>query len=182
MEKKKEGTSIAKVESNRRNAQKSTGPKNTSLTRLNAMKHGILSKEVLIDGEDKKALEALGKKLRLELAPDGELENILVDRIISSTWRLRRVIRTERDYIQAEYKDCKYDSFNDREREEDKAWNILVSRELGNNKAWLNLIRYETAIEKQIYKALHELMRLQSEKRGEKPPLPVAVDVDITTD
>ncbi len=179
---KKKDTSIAKIESNRRNARKSTGPKDTSLTRLNALKHGILSKEVLIEGEDKKALEALGKSLRLELAPDGELENILVDRIVSSTWRLRRIIRTERNYIQAEYKDCKYDDWNHKEREEDKAWNILVSRELGNHKAWLNLIRYETAIEKQIYKALHELMRLQSEKRGENPPLPVAIDIDVSTD
>ena len=42
------------------------------------------------------------------------------------------------------------------------------------------LLRYETAIERQIYKALHELLRLQSARRGEKPAIPVAVDVDVS--
>ena len=179
---KRKNTSLVKIEANRRNAKKSTGPKDTSVTRLNAMKHGILSKEVLIEGEDKKALENLGKKLRLELAPDGELENVLVDRIVSSVWRLRRVIRTERDYVQVEFENCKYDDWNKRERQDNEAWNLIVSREFGSSNTWLNLIRYETAIEKQIYKALHELMRLQSERAGERPPLPLAVDVDVSTD
>ena len=64
---------------NKSNAQKSTGPKDTSLSRLNAVKHGILSKEVLLDGEDGKTLEELGRKLSGELQPCGELEIILVD-------------------------------------------------------------------------------------------------------
>ena len=83
-------TSLAKIEANRNNAQKSTGPKDTSLTRLNALKHGLLSKEVLIEGEDNCSLEELGRRLRMELEPQGELENIFVDRIVSSTWRSKR--------------------------------------------------------------------------------------------
>ncbi len=174
-------TSPARIEANRINALNSTGPKDTSLTRLNALKHGILSREVLLDGEDKETLEELGKGLRMELAPQGELENIFVDRILSSTWRLKRAIRVERDYIQAEYHDCKFDKFSRTKRQDDKAWNLVVARELGNSNAWLNLVRYETTIEKQIYKALHELLRLQSARRGEKPPIPIAVDVDVST-
>jgi len=179
---KEKTTSLAKIQANRENAQKSTGPKDTSLTRLNALKHGLLSKETLIEGEDKRALEELGGRLRLELAPQGELENIFVDRIVSSTWRLKRAIRVERDYIEAEYEDCKFDDFSGVKRQDNKAWNLVVARELGNSNAWLNLIRYETTIEKQIYKALHELLRLQSARRGERPPLPIAVDVDVSTE
>jgi hypothetical protein len=162
-------TSLAKIEANRKNAQKSTGPKDTSLTRLNALQHGLLSREVLIEGESKETLEELGRRLRQELAPQGELENIFVDRIVSSTWRLKRAIRVERDYVQAKY-------------EYAKACNTVVARELNYRNTWLNLIRYETTIEKQIYKALHELLRLQSARRGEKPPLPLAVDVDVSTE
>jgi len=175
-------TSLARIQANRENAQKSTGPKDTSLTRLNALKHGLLSKETLIEGEDKRALEELGRRLRLELAPQGELENIFVDRIVSSTWRIKRAIRVERNYIEAEYEDCKFDDFSGVKRQDNKAWNLVVARELGNSNAWLNLIRYETTIEKQIYKALHELLRLQSARRGERPPLPIAVDVDVSTE
>jgi hypothetical protein len=39
--------------------------------------------------------------------------------------------------------------------------------------------RYETTIERQFYRALHELIRLQAARRGEKPPAPIAVDVDL---
>ena len=67
------------LEANKGNAQKSTGPKDTSLSRLNAVKHRILSKEVLLDGEDGKTLEELGGKLSGKLQPCGELEIIKVD-------------------------------------------------------------------------------------------------------
>ena len=36
---------------NRENAQKSTGPHNTLRTRLNALKHGFFSREVVVGGE-----------------------------------------------------------------------------------------------------------------------------------
>ncbi|MCD6161463.1 MAG: hypothetical protein J7K40_03500 [candidate division Zixibacteria bacterium] len=174
-------TSTQKIEANRKNAKKSTGPKNTSLVRLNAIKHGLLSKDTVIQSESKKELQELGKRLRMELAPQGELEIILVDRIVSSIWRMKRAIRVERDYIQAEFNDCKY-NYNDNEREDIEAWNNVATKELGNTNTWLNLTRYETAIERQIYKALHELMRIQSAHKGDKPLLPLAVDVDVSKD
>jgi hypothetical protein len=37
----------------------------------------------------------LGESLRAELQPIGELENLLVDRIVAATWRLRRLGRVE---------------------------------------------------------------------------------------
>ena len=146
--------SESKIKANRDNSKKSTGPKNTSLTRLNALKHGILSKESLLKGENKKSLEDLGKRLRAELAPKGELESILVDRIISSTWRLKRAIKIESKFVQSEFDECKYDRWSGNENDSEKAWNMVVSRELGNRSSWLNLLRYETAVEKQIYKAV----------------------------
>ena len=63
----------AKIDVNRANAQKSTGPKDTSLTRLNAVKHGLLSNEVLMKGEDGETLASLGERMRQEPAPKGEL-------------------------------------------------------------------------------------------------------------
>jgi hypothetical protein len=51
-------TSDKQGAANRRNAQKSTGPKTPegkAAVRLNAMKHGLLSKDVLLPGEDESA-------------------------------------------------------------------------------------------------------------------------------
>ncbi len=39
------------------------------------------------------------------------------------------------------------------------------------------LLRYETSLEKSLYKALHELQRLQAARRGQVVPLPVVVDL-----
>jgi hypothetical protein len=164
---------------NRRNAKKG-GVKTAegkALIRLNALKHGLLSQEVLLAGESEETLIELEERLVAELQPQGELERILVDRIVSSTWRLRRAIRVETNYIQAEFDDCSSMSWGRKPNEEAKAWNMLVVRELGNSNTWLNLNRYEAAIERQIYKALHELIGLQMARRGEKPLAPVAIDV-----
>ena len=91
-------TSDRQARANRENARKSTGPKTPegkAVARLNAVKHGLLSQEVLLPGESEAALNELGKCLRAELQPVGELENLLVEQIIAAVWRLRRLRRVE---------------------------------------------------------------------------------------
>src|ERR671910_431099 len=91
-------TSEKKAEANRHNALKSTGPRTPegkTAVRLNALKHGLLSRETLLPGEDEEALQELGERLSNELQPVGELENLLVDRIVSAYWRLSRLGRVE---------------------------------------------------------------------------------------
>ncbi len=83
------------------NAQKSTGPK-TAAGKADWQKDlstGILSTETLItDGESKEdaaTLEALREELQADLAPQGPLQEILVDRLVALVWRWRRVLRFE---------------------------------------------------------------------------------------
>src|SRR5215208_389152 len=85
------------IQANRQNALKSTGPKTPEgkdTARLNATKHGLLSQEVL-PGEDEETRKELAERLRAELQPVGEMESLLVERIIDATWRLRRLSRVE---------------------------------------------------------------------------------------
>jgi hypothetical protein len=42
------------------------------------------------------------------------------------------------------------------------------------------LSRYETTLERSLYKALHELERRQAARDGQTVPLPVAVDVNLS--
>jgi hypothetical protein len=91
-------TSEKQARANRQNALKSTGPKTPegkAVVRLNAIKHGLPSREVLLPREDEPALKELDENLRTELQPVGELENLLVDRIVSAQWSLRRLGRVE---------------------------------------------------------------------------------------
>jgi hypothetical protein len=164
---------------NRRNAKKG-GVKTSegkSLTRLNAVQHGLLSQEVLLEGESDKNLFALEEGLLNELQPQGELERILVDCIVSSMWRLKRTLTVERAHMEYEHEDRLKESYFGPEGEQKKRL-ALVDMLSGDTTE--KIMRYETAIEKQIYRALHELIRLQMARQGEKPPAPIAIDLEVS--
>src|SRR5215203_6843864 len=91
-------TSDKQAQANRQNALKSTGPKTPegkARVSKNALKHGLLSQDVLVPGEHGAALEELGENLRAELEPAGALENLFVEQVIAAYWRLRRLGRVE---------------------------------------------------------------------------------------
>ena len=219
-------TSDKKVEANRRNARKSTGPRTPTgkaAVRLNALTHGLLSQEVLLPGEDADALRELGERLRAELQPIGELENLLVDRITSLLWRLRRLGQVEAGIFawersealaeQAEREARTYEDrwdpellaevmtrmdatvtdeekhgealsrarrFRDEQKEEAATLGRTFARDAEKANAFSKLSRYETTIERGLYKALHELERRQVARRGGDVPVPLAMDVDVS--
>src|SRR5690242_17387467 len=75
-------TSEERLAANRANAQKSTGPKTPegkAASKMNAFKHGLLSREVLVSGEDEDQLTALHEWFREDLSPVGPREEMLVD-------------------------------------------------------------------------------------------------------
>jgi hypothetical protein len=70
-------TSEKQAKANRQNALKSTGPKmpeGKATVLLNALKHGLLSREILLPGEDGEALRELSEHLWTELKPVGAME------------------------------------------------------------------------------------------------------------
>jgi len=90
------------LEANRRNAQLSTGPRTLegkARVRLNAVKHGILSRETLItttsNAENEDEFSALLDGLGAQLLPQGALEELLVQQIAGCYWRLRRIFRAD---------------------------------------------------------------------------------------
>ena len=148
-------TTEKQIDANRENGKlggvKTEEGKNIS--KYNALKHGLLSKAVLMKNEDEELLVELGKKMRLEMKPETELELLLVDRIITGIWRLKRALGMEEGGSISITGGLMYDP--------DKYF------------------RYEIMLERSIYKALHELQRLQSSRNGEKLPLPLAIDIDV---
>ena len=70
------------------------------VSRLNATKHGILSKIPVLPWESQDEFDKLNDALRDEHAPVGPTEEMLVDEFASSIWRLRRVRGAERVIFQ----------------------------------------------------------------------------------
>ncbi len=98
--------SVNRIEANRMNALKSTGPKSAegkAVSRMNGLKHGILAREVVlrsrVDGERGREFQALQRLYWEHLAPVGPLEEMLVERIVTAYWRLHRVVIAERGEI-----------------------------------------------------------------------------------
>jgi hypothetical protein len=87
------------IEANKRNAQKSTGPRTDEGKKkvaLNALKHGLLARHVVLPNEDEREFSEFSGRLNSELRPDGELEDVLVETIAACAWRLRRIVRIEK--------------------------------------------------------------------------------------
>lgn len=53
-------------------------------------------------------------------------------------------------------------------------------RDSREENAFAKLSRYETSLERSLFKAHHELQRLQAARQGKRVPLPVAVDIDLS--
>ena len=147
---------------NRRNALKSTGPRTEegkAIVCQNAIKHGILCQEVLIDENEELSFNAFSLRLFVQLNPVGDFEHFMVDRIVSSAWRLRRIIHIETAFYRSELNQTlPYGIFDERSIKN------VFSATAKDQMAVLS--RYEIALEKSLYKALAELMRLQAIRQG----------------
>ena len=163
------------IEASRKNAQKSTGPRTPqgkARSSMNALKHGLMSRQVLLPDEDKKELEAFAGRIRNVLAPCGEMELLLTDRIITAAWRLRRVLTVEAEvFVEERSPSYGYD--------EEKTKGLAFIRVSNNSDAFSKLSRYESTIERSMYRALHELQRLQAAREGQEISAPAVIDVTM---
>ena len=88
-------TSASKIRSNRENARKSTGPKDTSRTRYNGLKHGLRSDHVVLPGESHEEFDAERDAWFGDCKPITHIRAVLVERAVVASWRLRRCVRAE---------------------------------------------------------------------------------------
>jgi len=163
------------LEANRQNAEKSTGPKTAEgkvVAKLNAVRHGLLSKELLVPREDKGALQEFSNRLREELRPQGALEELLMVRIVAAAWRLQRILRFERELFKADLEESQrlWARFNLDEKPKPTLGEAV------SEKTYDKIIRYEAHIERTLYRAMHQLERVQRSRSGEVVPPPLVLD------
>jgi hypothetical protein len=76
------------VAANRSNARKSTGPRETERTRLNALTHGLLAKHLIFQDEGARTeFNALLHEIETDYRPSGRLEQLLVEEITICVWK-----------------------------------------------------------------------------------------------
>jgi hypothetical protein len=146
---KKRSVSIRKVEANRQNALKSTGPKTTrgkTYSAKNAIKHGLFSGQMmdfLSHGEDPTEYEEILNGLCVKYQPSGMAEKLEVERIALCWWRLKRAWRYENAMNRVALRD-------------------LGRRELAEQAEWCKeRDREEDAIIQELQRAAEEIQKTQ---------------------
>lgn len=184
-------TSQARIEANRQNAQRSSGPRSDAgkaTAAMNAVKHGLTAKSILLRDEDAAAYAALHAALLADLAPVGAWEKVLAERAIQAAWRLMRTGRAEAEMLEtamashaqfAMWAACTTLT-EGRPRPAPSNAGAGLDKLISDHDKLGKLSRYETTLERALLRALHELQRLQAARTGDAVPLPVAVDVTVS--
>ncbi len=101
--------SLRQIDANRRNAQKSTGPKSPqgkAASSLNALKTGIHSETAVLPCEDRAAHDALVAAYYHRFRPTLPEERVYVDELIRCEWTLIRLRRTESELNSYIHENC----------------------------------------------------------------------------
>jgi len=175
-------------EANRENARRSTGPNDTTSTRFNAVKHGLLA-EGVTELDNPETFPAFCAKLETELKPLGELESFLVRQIALGMVRLKRAAWLEADFTTAQLNPPITKTENSLAEQLEKlgGQKVVVIDPGIPSRLSADAVdalaskfgRYETQIENRLFRHLHELERLQRLRCGEHVPAPASVDVAI---
>ncbi len=149
------GSSPRKIAANRRNAQKSTGPRSSlgkTFSSWNSTRHGLLAKGLPpLLGKSKKQFTRLLRSLQEDLNPVGTLEQMLVEKIAQEYWRLGVAARYEAEDL-SQAGPFKRTSIE-------------------------RIFKYQTTINRQLFQAMNQLERLQRFRKGENVPAPLSLQV-----
>ena len=169
---RKTPTSSRKAEANRRNAQRSTGPRTPegkARSSQNAITHGIFIKQFL-NGASPEAtaeIEALATGIWEHYKPVGALEEMLAQKIVIEAAREHRVLSFEQKF------------------EESTGGPIHLVACLEH------VARYATSTSRALYRAIQELDRVQAARKAREssaatrvaePPVPITTEEQSDSD
>ena len=171
--------SESKILANRQNASKSTGPKTPhgkALVSKNAFKHDLTSVADVIRSENLPEFELFRDSILSELAPQTPVETVLAQRVVSLSWRLKRIALIQNRAIDTLNKDNTPSRLekltqsllpsrlqtppDTSEEDPNLALGRLAVKDFSNSRVLERLLMYERRIENSLYKTLLELQRL----------------------
>jgi hypothetical protein len=151
---------------NRLNAIKSTGPaspKGKVRSSLNALRHGLTARVVVLPSEDMAAYQAFAKEIVDSLDPQTPFERQLAQTVADNQWRINR-IRSVEDGMLAEAHFEKAGDFNAEHPDIHSA--LTASRAFrSHSQDFVNLSIYEQRLHRTMKEALRQLDELQTKRR-----------------
>jgi len=174
--------SIAQIQANRSNAQKSTGPRTPegkATTSRNAVKHGLLAEQVVIHGEDPAEFDLYREGMLAELAPEGAVEEMLAERAVSLAWRLRRAERLQSAVFATVYRENANDvvlwpkhglPIKPGPGEDEVVLGQVVMTDFARAQVLDRLLVYERRIESSLYRTMAQLRKEREARTAAEAP------------
>jgi hypothetical protein len=106
---------------------KATGPQTEQgkqRSSRNAIKHGVFSKVIILKDESRTEYDGLLTRLWAALGPEGALEELLVEKLVTNTWRQRRLLSAECAEIQMGMEFAEWDQRNRDQKEAAQIINV----------------------------------------------------------
>jgi hypothetical protein len=160
-------TATARAAINRENAQASTGPKSEAgknRTRMNALAHGLTSKQVVLPHESNEEYQLMHQGLIDSYNPANQNENVLVDRLAQAYWRLQRCYEVERAFLENRI-DAAREGTPDIDAGAAMAMLFIDKAESSRMRL---VMRYVASAERTYNKAMSDLNKAQSDRRKQE--------------
>jgi hypothetical protein len=158
------------IDANRRNAQKSTGPiteAGKAVAKFNALRHGMTAESAVLPYEDHLAYAMLREALLTHYAPANIAEEMLVDVVANSYWRLLRARRVETSTMKLGIQALKQrNGINPAPNtKDDDALAVFFTDDNDNMR---NQERYHGTIERSYFRAVETLRKVQNDRIREE--------------
>jgi hypothetical protein len=158
-----------RIEANRRNAQKSSGPRSIdgrARSSMNALRHGITGQVSIMTVEDRGAHDKFVQELIAGLQPEGAVELQFASVIAEDFWRLQRIRAVENDMLAlGNFSDA---AAIDVDHPEIHASLTRAQTFLDQSKDFERLTLYEQRINRAIEKNRKQLAEVQAERKRER--------------
>jgi hypothetical protein len=170
----------SQVLANRRNAQKSTGPRTPEgkdVVSQNAVTHGLTATHDVISQEKQADFDLYRNEMLAELDPVGPMESMLAERVVSLSWRLKRAGRIQNQTIDALnadrtssplakltqsllFRGSSPSQGRTPTSDRDLVLGRLAIKDFSNARIIERLLMYERRIEHSLYRTMIEFQRL----------------------
>jgi hypothetical protein len=168
--------SEARLNANRQNAQRSTGPRTAegkSISRANSLKHGLTGAGVVLPNEDAAEIERRLAAFQAELEPEGEVGAALVRRAAVLSVRLDRCVSQEAAALSTRIRQVEADFVPPEGADADLVEKLRAearAEAMFDPSPEASLARkYEAAAERGFFRALRELRELRKHARVVEP-------------
>jgi hypothetical protein len=158
-------------------------PQGIQTSSLNALRHGLLSKVLVLSTESQEKFDELLNMYLEKFQPQDGVETNLVYEMVAAKWRQQRVWMTETTTLELEMDDQQID-IDEHEAKGGEKLNMTnprriamaVTRMANNEKMLELLLRYETSFSRMHDRAMKALFRLRENLNLRNDPKPETIN------